>query len=171
MIQKGKVVFLGNDVPGGIERYYSCFPQEKGHISGNGKAKIHKIELMSNKNENIDHIHYMDDLFVHLYVTINPEIINPTISVIFKNRESQVVAQCISRFNNISIMNTGGLLHATVKLKEINFNPGVYFLTVIVMDEHRSEVLEQWYDILELKVLGRFIGYAPIQLKGEWSTE
>jgi len=171
VIQKGTVVFLGKDVYRGIERYYSCFPHGKGHISGNGKAKIHKIELKSNKNEKIGQIQYMDDLYIHLYATIDPKITNPTISIIFKNMESQLVAQCISQFNNIRIMNTGGLLHTAVKFKEINFNPGVYFITVIVLDEHRSEVLEQWYDILELKVLGRFIGYAPIQLKGEWSTE
>ena len=171
VIQKGEIVFLGNDVPGGIERYYYCFPQEKGHISGNGKAKIHKIELKSHKNEKLDKIQYMDDLYVHLYTTVDPEITNPAISIVFKNRESQLVAQCLSTFNDIRIVNTGGLLHTTVKLKEINFNPGVYFLTVIVWDERRSEILEQWYDILELKVFGRFIGYAPIQLIGEWSVE
>ena len=113
----------------------------------------------------------MDDLFVHLYATIDPEIPNPTISIIFKDRQAQLVAQCISRFNNILIKNTGGLLHTTVKFTEMNFNPGVYYLTVIVWDEHRSEILEQWYDMLELKVLGRFIGYAPIQLQGEWFIE
>jgi len=171
VLEKGKVAFLGDDVPAGIDRYYSCFPQGKGHISGSGKAKIHKIELKNDKNENIDQIHYLDDLYVHLYATVDCEITNPTISIIFKNRGAQLVAQCISLFNEVSIVNTGSLLHTSVKFKEMNFNPGVYYLTVIVWDEHRSEILEQWYDMFELKVVGRFIGYAPIQLQGEWAIE
>ncbi len=168
VMNHGKTVYHGNDVPKGIEHYYSIFENQKGIVTGNGKAIIHKIEFESKGKKDIECINYYDDLIVHLYITVSPEIENPVVTISFLSRELQFVAQCNSSFNDILIRNTGEPFQVMIKIPAINFNPGVYFMSAGVLDERQATILAQHYAIKGLKVQGNFAGLAPVQFVGEW---
>lgn len=171
VMKNGKAVYQGKDVPKGIDHYYSSFSSEKGVIIGNGRATIHKIELNSNGKRNVTEINYLDDLSISLHITINPEIIRPVFNISFLSQELQIIAQCNSSFNKIPIRNSGEPFQINIDFPSINFNPGIYLLSVAVTDEFRSEVLTQHYAIKKLKIIGNFIGLAPVQLIGQWNAE
>lgn len=171
VMDKGRVNFLGNNVPNGIAQYYSSFKIQKGVVSGSGKAKINKIEFESNGSKNVTVIKHMDELFVHLFSTIDPQYKFPTINIAFKDMTLQQFAQINSIHNKFQFDNAGELLHIIIKVPKINFNPGVYSLTISIMDEYRREILAIYDDIKELRVVGDFIGFTPVQMVGEWYIE
>lgn len=170
-LDSGKAIYLGNNVPTGIEYYYNCFDVNKEMIAGNGQAKIHKIEFESNGKRDINKINYMDGLLIHLFFTIDTAIKYPTINLSFENIGAQLVAQCNSINNKVRFYNKGEILHITIKLDKVNFNPGIYIVTAWVLDETRSTVLLQYSSPKELEISGEFIGYAPVQLIGEWHVK
>lgn len=170
LMKNGKAVYQGKDVPEGIENYYSSFEAKKGIITGSGRATIHSIELESNGKRGIQQINYIDDLTIHLHVTIDPKIENPVCNISFLSQELQIIAQCNSSFNRTTIRNISEAFQLAVKIPIINFNPGIYLLSVAITDEFRSEVLIQHYAVQTLEVLGNFIGLAPVQLKGLWEV-
>lgn len=171
VMKNGKAVYQGKDVPKGIDHYYSSFSSEKGVITGSGRATIHKIELHSNGKRNVTEINYLDDLSISLHITIDPEIIRPVFNISFLSQELQIIAQCNSSFNKTPIRNLGEPFQVNIDFPSINFNPAIYVLSVAVTDEFRSEILIQHYAIRQLKVLGEFVGLAPVQLTARWDTK
>ncbi len=171
VMNKGKVGYQGKDVPKGIEQYYSFFESKKGIITGSGRARIHKIELESNGKKHVGQINYLDDLSVNLNVTIDPEIKNPVFNISFLSQELQIIAQCNSSFNRISIPNPGEPFQVSANFPSMDFNPGIYLLSVAVSNESGSEVLIQHYAVKHLKIVGHFIGLAPVQLIARWDVK
>lgn len=167
VLNKGKIVYQGKDVPKGIEYYYSNFESLKNIITGTGRAKIHKIELESKNKNDVREINYLDDLTIHLHITIDADIKHPVIFVGFLNRGMQLIAQWSSLSNKVRIYNTGGQMHIKIYFPVLNFNPGVYLFSVSLLDEDQREILTYNYAIKELKVTGEFVGFAPVQLTGE----
>jgi lipopolysaccharide transport system ATP-binding protein len=169
LMKNGRAAYQGNDVPKGIEQYYLSFEGEKGIITGSGRATIHHIELQSNGQKGVNQIHCFDDLTIQLNVSIDSEIEKFICNISFLSQELQIVAQCNSLFNQISMQNDGELLEIKVGFPCLNFNPGIYLLSLAILDESLSEVLIQHYATMHLTVKGDFIGRAPIQLIGQWS--
>jgi lipopolysaccharide transport system ATP-binding protein len=171
VLNHGKATYTGEDVPKGINHYYSHFKATESIVTGSGRATIHKVELESKGEKDIKQINYLDDLTVHLYVTVDPEIKCPIVFISFLSQELQIIAQCSSLYNKVKLQNVGEPMHITVKFPAVNFNPGVYFLSASVLDETQREVLVYYYAIKELKVLGEFVSFAPIQLVGKWDVK
>ncbi|MEN8263809.1 MAG: ABC transporter ATP-binding protein [Nitrospirota bacterium] len=171
VINQGKLLYQGKNVPKGIDYYYSQFEGQKGIITGNGDASIHSIEFESNGEKGIDQINYLDDLNIHLNLSVDKKVKKPIVGISFLSQELQIVSQCTSNFNNVCIDNTGDQIKIKLNLPKINFNPGYYFISVYVTDETFRDILIQHYAIKELKVQGNFVGLAPIQLTGEWDIQ
>ncbi len=171
LMKNGKARYQGEDVPKGIEQYYSSFKAKTGIITGSGRAKIYDIKLESNGEKGIQQINYLDPLTVHLHISVDPEIIHPICNISFLSQELQIIAQCNSAFNNISFINQGKPLHVTINFPSVNFNHGVYFLSASIHDESLGEVLIQHYSIMSFMVKGPFVGLAPVQLKGGWDYD
>lgn len=171
LVNRGKTVYQGKDVPKGMEHYYSLFEQRTGIVTGSGRATIDSIDFESKGRRGVQQINYLDDLTVHLQASINPEIKNPVCNISFLSQELQIVAQCNSSMNQFSINNQSDSLEISVGFPAINFNPGVYVLSVAIFNESLSETLTQHYAITSLKVCGDFSGRAPIQLKGLWNCK
>ncbi len=171
VMNRGKAIYLNNDVPKGIELYYSTFKTQKGIITGNGRAAVHKIEFESKGKKDVRQINYLDDLTVHLQLTVDPEVKNPVVGIAFLSREQQIIAQCNSLFNKVHIDNTGGVLHIKLKFPEINLNPSLYSLSVHVSDENRLDVLTAYHAAKDLLISGDFVGRGHVQLTGEWDIK
>ncbi len=171
VMNHGKCKFQGKDVPKGIDFYYSHFETEEAIVAGSGRAVIREVEFESNGKKGITKINYLDELSIHIHSTIDQEVKYPNISVVFLTQELQNIVQCNSLFNGSKICNSGKEMHIVLRLGKINFNPGVYSLSIAVTEEQCGEVLAKYFNVKRLHVLGQFVGYAPIQLAAEWTVE
>jgi lipopolysaccharide transport system ATP-binding protein len=167
----GKSIFQERDVPKGIEHYYSQFKPQKGVITGNGRSTIHSVEFDSRGKKNVEKINYMDNLIIHFKIDVDPKISNFNVSISFLNAEQQVVIQSSSLFHKVFLHNTGKQMHVSVEFKEVNLNPSIYSLSISATDETRLEVLSAYHSVKDLQVIGEFIGFAPVQLIGNWEVE
>lgn len=171
VLNHGKAVYHGTDVPRGIDRYFSCFGSGKTVVTGSGRAEITSIDFESKGKSGVDTVNYLDDLTVRVKVTVNPEVRNPVFNLSFLNRDLQIVAQCNSSYNGRTITNTGSPMEVSVRLPSVSFNPGIYAVSVFVTDENTTEILAQHYAAKDLRVMGEFVGLAPVQFDGEWEIE
>jgi lipopolysaccharide transport system ATP-binding protein len=170
VMNHGKPEYYSYDVPKGIDLFYSHFKGEQSTVAGNGRATICHVEFESNGKKGIDCLNYLDHLSLHIHTTVDSAIKYPNISVVLLNQELQNIAQCHSYFNDFKIRNSGKDLHILLDLGKINLNPGLYSLEVAVTSENRGEVLCKVQNVLRLRVTGQFVGYAPVQLKGDWKV-
>lgn len=167
----GKAEYSGKEVPKGIGHYYSNFETVKGIVTGTGRATIHKIDFESNGEKGIRQINYMDDLSVCLNVSVDQDVKHPVVGITFLSQELHMIAQCVSLYNSVKFINSGEPLNITLKLPALNLNPGAYLLSAFVFEDNQKELLAQYFAIKELRVSGKFIGSAPVQLVGEWKVE
>jgi lipopolysaccharide transport system ATP-binding protein len=170
VMNHGKCEFQGKDVPKGIDLFYTFFEGEESSVSGSGRAVIHQIELESNGKKGIESINYLDELSIRMDVTIDSTVKYPSIAVAVLNQELQHVAQCISSFSGYQITNSGERMTVILNLGKINFNPGVYSLAMTVNSENLGEVLCRYDNVKKFRVVGRFYGYAPVQIIGDWKA-
>jgi len=169
VLSKGKSVFLGNDIPKGIDHYYTYFDNEEERVIGSGKAIIHSINLVANSGgEETDNINYLDNLTIHLKATIDKAYRNPNISIVIVTQELQNVMQCSSHINDITFNNVGQLSYISINLGTINLNPGVYSIHLTITSERRREILVRYHNIKFFTVKGKHVGFAPVQIKGKW---
>ena len=172
VMNQGRIGYKGDDVPAGIEKFYSQFAVMESKIAGSGHAKVCRIDLESdNGKKGINTIHHRDSLKIHIYMEIEKSVVHPNIVVSFFNEESQVIAQCNSFFDGFSFKNTGGLLHCILDVGIIEFNPGNYTIGITVTAEKLGEVLLKHLNALSFRVLGSFHGFAPIIISSQWFVD
>lgn len=173
LLNKGAVLYQGQDVSRGIEIYYSSFKSEKGTISGSGRAEIQSIKLTSNGNTEVPgkrfHINYLDDLTISLCIKADCSVDALSINVAFYDKELRSVAQVYSLNSDFRLVNDNDTLSIKVRIDQMNFNPGTYTLSLVLTDEQRGETLINYHAIRDFQVTGPFIGFSPIQIRGEWS--
>ncbi len=168
VMDKGKALYYGNDVPRGIEYYYSNLSPYEGTITGSGRAIIHRVELESKGRKAVETINYLDDLSVHVHASVDYKIQYPTFTVTFHNQALQQVSQWCSLFHGARIRNGGAILHLKVDFGKINLSPSVYFISVSITDSDNREVLTKHMAARRIQVTGDYVGYCPVQLVADW---
>ena len=173
VIHNSKTIYQGTNIPLGIENYYSLSGDIKCSISGSGKASIQDVkvyckEMQGAKSDSVK-LNYLDDLYIEVFFKLAVEVKNCIINIAFSNSDMRSVAQIYSNNCNFKIKNSGGLITTKVKIPSIQFNPGIYYITINIVDDRRGELLIRHQAIKSIHVTGTFIGYAPVQLQGQWS--
>ncbi len=168
VMNHGECAFQGKEISKGIDQYYTYFAAEKEWVGGSGKAVIHSIELESNDKKGVDTVEYLKDLIIHMDTSVEKSVMNPTISMVIVTQELQNVAQCSSFMNDIILENDGDRLLISLRLEKINFNPGRYVINITITAENQGEVLIKHQNIKTFNVTGKHIGFAPIQIFGNW---
>lgn len=171
LLQQGKIEFLGQDIARGIDIFYSNFQGEEGGlVSSSGDVTVHEIELESKGIKGVNEISFLDELKLHLSMTINSEIKSPNIGFTIMSQSLQPVAQCHSNFQEIPIKNDGNEIKVVVDLDKINLNPGIYSLTLSIQTEEMGKVLLKYYNFKKFKVVGNYFSHAPFILVGSWQV-
>ncbi|WP_394698329.1 ABC transporter ATP-binding protein [uncultured Desulfobacter sp.] len=173
VLNKGDVLFQGKDVPQGIEMYYSNFDSEKSNISGSGRAKIMNIRLFSQgRGEERDKrfvITYLQDMMIEMDLEIDPSIKVGNVNIAVFDKELRGVAQVYSLNSDFRLLNDREKMSIRVSIPELNLNPGIYTLSFIITDEQRGETLINHHAVKDFQVIGSFIGFTPVQIRGQWS--
>ena len=172
VLDKGSAIYQGNDIPTGIETYYSQFLGTESSISGSGKASIQNTKIYT-EHESIDKeglvkIDYLKNLYIELTFSLDPSIKDAVINIAFFDKEMRGAAQCYSSNCKFYIRNTGGLIQTRVKIPNLQLNPGIYDISFIIVDGRRGETLINYHAAEKFQVIGSFIGFAPVQFQGEW---
>jgi len=170
VMQKGHSKYIGDKISHGIELYFSKFERQEKIISGSGKATINNISLEDHKGKETKQINYLDSLTINLLINVESEIKRPVIYIGFLTQESRLIAHCCSEYNNVTIHNTGETMNVLVTFPEMNFNPGIYAVSIAIYNEEQTEILTHHFSVKELRISGVFVGVAPIQLNGKWTT-
>lgn len=173
LLNKGEVIYQGQDVPKGIEAYYENFESESSMVSGSGRAEILSTQLSSNGKVEVTGerftVKYLDDLTIELYIRADSSIDTLNVNVAFFDKELRGVAQIYSNNSDFRLLNDKETLRVKVHVDQVNFNPGIYTLSLILTDQKRGETLINHHAIKNFHVTGPFIGFTPVQLRGDWS--
>lgn len=167
ILNKGEIEFLGNDVGKGIQQYNELFKKNNEIITGNNKAKLISLELMKD-GKIADEFEYGEKMEIFLGLCVDKEISKPIVNITILNQFLDIVAQCDSSFNDIDINNPGGEILMGITLDNILLNPGIYYLSISIMDKDRYQTLIQHYASRCFKVRGPNLGIAPLLLKASW---
>ena len=173
LMNKGQTLYQGRDVPEGIETYYSNFQSEAGMVSGSGRAEILATRLFSNGKAEVSGerftVDYLDDLTIELDIRADRSIDALNVNIAFFDKELRGVAQIYSINGDFRLLNDQETLTVRAHVDQLNFNPGVYTLSLILTDEKRGETLINYHAVKDFQVTGSFIGFTPIQFRGDWS--
>ena len=173
LLNKGQAEFQGGDVPKGIEKYYSNFASENCLISGSGRAEILEVRLFSGGNSEIAGerfiVSYLDDLTIELDLRADRSVEALNINIAFFDKELRGVAQIYSLNSDFRLVNDRDMLSVSVNVGELNLNPGIYTLSFVITDESRGETLINHHAVKDFQVVGSFIGFTPVQIRGKWA--
>lgn len=171
VLHKGEKIFQGKEVDAGIDSYLSSFTPKEAIISESKNVYIHLITVASGNKKNIETINYLDNLTLYFEVTIDSSIKFPVLYINIANQSLQTVAQCSSSYNKFKFRNSGKRSVVTANLGSMNLNPGIYNLSLGILDDGHGEVLARHMNFKTFKVTGDFLGYAPMQINGKWSVD
>ena len=172
VVDKGKALFHGENVPEGIEKYYSSFDSQKGDISGSGRAELFDIRLFSEgRDEEKDKrfvVHYLHDMMIELDMKIDSSIKAGNVNIAISDSTLRGVAQIYSLNSDFRLLNDSKMISVRVTIPKLNLNPGIYTLSIAITDEQRGETLINHHSAKNFQVVGSFVGFTPVQIRGEW---
>jgi len=168
-LDKGKQLYWGNEVAAGIRQYSTQSVKElRCELSGNGLAKVHDLVFETNGKKSTDVVKYGELLAINCEATVDKKIENPGIAFAFLTPDMRIVAQCVSYFNEIEIMNDGSRMNIRVDLGPCTLAPGVYWLMVAIQGNELGEILVRYMNYKKIEIHGWFNSYCPIQMTGNW---
>ena len=171
VLSNGSVVYAGQEIGEAVSHYYNSSPVARPQFDfSDGRAQIHKVDVESHGEINPNVINYRDPVRLHIYATVDPSIRNPTAAFILTSEDSVEVLSCNSFVDEFTIPNNGNSMKLTVSLDELPLNPGTYSIRVGIQADGFGEVLARRDNVATLNVKGPLKVYAPVLLKGEWST-
>ena len=109
-----------------------------------------------------------EDYNSYFYRKILKEYDEFIVSLSFASKEMNLIAQCHSKYNNVTISNDGNDKIISIEIPNISLNPGEYYLNIIVFNAENNRQLCWHYAERIITVSGEFIGGAPVQYIGKW---
>lgn len=175
VMTKGEPVFHSADIAGGISYYYDLFDMKPGNFTGSGEAEIESIFLSSgdkiSKNSEQFEIRHGDELNVHLELKINKPLIQPSIGLMFYDKEQRNFGEVFNFNDMISIDKAEGMISFIARFRKIQFGQGVFSITVGLTefpDGIRKSVFRM-QSAIYFRVFSKIHGWAPMQFEPEWT--
>lgn len=172
VLNRGKVVYQGENIPEGIDCYYGQFDESESTTAGTGRANLHKMHLFSNDSlgspNEVLTVGHLSHLSLEMVLSVETPIKRVQLSLLFYDRETRGIAQCNSENGVLRITNEGLPIRLLVSIPQVPFNPGRYSLSITVTDEETGEILLSRHAAKQFHVTGSFFGFTPIQLDGRW---
>ena len=170
VMQQGKDKFHSNNVPKAIEKYLGLFDSAESKIMEFGESKITNIKLSARRIDDYYEIEFGNDLTIQFDASIEHRFKELEVNVTILSHGLEVVAQCNSKYNNMGIVNLYQQTHFSVKIPNLNLNPGSYYISLSIVDAVTNDILCWHHASIKLTVSGNFFGGAPIQFIGEWNN-
>ena len=177
VLEKGKSVFLDNDVSNGINLFYSKFGGKIMNVESNNKAKLEKIWI--EREDGIietlnDNIVIPSGMAIKVFLRIKSfvKIKRPEIYLAFYDREQRNFAE-VNNFPQNSLDNS--LNPDDEKVFQIQFGPmdlaqGLFSITVALGENDKStrENIFRIQSAIYFQVTNAQHGWAPFQFQPKW---
>jgi lipopolysaccharide transport system ATP-binding protein len=176
VLNAGKVEFSGNDVPAGIDYYYTRFERPDQTVSGSGKAVISDVQVFSGQRRasagEMLLLNYGDDLSIQMGLSLDSLVSQPAIRIVIWDQELRPVVDCFSPFSGFEI-NPKSSSRIKLHLINLQLNMGVYSIAIVVVDlsNNCGEVLSRIDHAAHFQVKTTYTSWAPVLLRGEWKAE
>ncbi|EOZ93755.1 Teichoic acid export ATP-binding protein TagH [Indibacter alkaliphilus LW1] len=178
VFEKGKSKYVGEDVPEGINIYYSKFGSRITNFYNHEKATLEAIwiERPDSKMDEINGnklVPYGSSIKLKFRIKTNLAINSPLFYLAFFDREQRNFAEVIqSESDLISNLNLekGKFHEFEVMFEEIRFSQGVYSITLSMSGIllNSRETIFRIQSAIYFQVTGEIHGWAPIQLQPQF---
>jgi lipopolysaccharide transport system ATP-binding protein len=156
LINEGKIRKIGavNEV---IDTYISDYHQENNGIAdlwnytkrkGSQKVKLKRVELHNQNDKITGTFHIKDDLCIHLFFESFQLIRNVKIIVEIYESSGEKVCSIYDSDSDFRLKNVLGNIHVSLKIKDLRFYPGKYYISVSLNSEIFNYKLD-YYDEIE----------------------
>ncbi len=177
VLNQGKSVFQGTEVSEGISFYYNYFDYKIGNFVGSDQAEIADIFLTSgvrtSNTEETFEIRHGEELSIHLKIKINRPITNPSIGLIFYDKEQRNFGEVMNFRDSLEIEHATGMLEVTATFPAVEFGQGIFSITIGLSanSENIRTSVFRIQSAIYFKVLSKKHGWAPMQFTPEWKIE
>lgn len=175
VLNQGRSVYYGENVPQGIDQYYAQFDSTPAIVVGPGRVEIQQVILSSNKQatrtDGILQLNYLDPMTIRVRVKLSEPTNGLGLSVLFYDRETRGVAQASSQAGQLNVASSSQQAELCVDLPQVPFNPGRYTLSLTLLEEATGQVLTTHHNSAEFQVYGLFFGFTPVQLEAVFRVE
>ena len=172
LLDSGKSVCQGSDVPGAINLYYGMFTNKNGDFIGTDKAKLQTVRLASNgkyaTGKQVLQVKYGDELKIILKIAIDKTIRQPHLYIAFYDKEQRGFAEIYSSNENFLFENKSGHIETEVTIPAINFSQGLYSIAIALSAKRGGTVIFRQQSVIYFQVTGTQHGWVPIQLPAAW---
>ena len=167
VMNKGECAYYGDEVSRGISIYQS-FQGEPVSSVYSDKASFEEVIIMDEYGIEQSEIRYGDSLHLGLVLKADKAYPSVDVNILILNQDLQTIMQCSSLFSGYEINNTGRGIRIRVNLGRIYLNSGYYALTLGITSKFHGENLAKYTNIRRFRVISHALGYAPIQIPGNW---
>jgi len=171
-LSNGEAVFVG-DPARGIDTYLRSVDASDriAHRSiGTGEAAIERFAVLDEAGDPTDQSQYGRPYRISMDVTVSSAYEEYEVSITMMSRAQELVAQCHSGANRQRCRNTGQAQHIEIAFDAQLLNPERYWINVVVFDVSATRHLCWELAIASFSVVGGFVGSAPVQLIGRWTS-
>ena len=169
LLNKGKNIFLGNNVVKGIEMYYEQFPNEKTQIIGDKGIILNNCHIHSQSA--VNKVNYLDDLFIEIDFTLKKENCVDVLSIEIFDEDLKFIAECFIDLPNVKKISKKNN-KITVLLPKLQLSSGKYSVTIIFCKRRKEspngQFITQYRSIAEFFVNNSITcTHAPFLIPGE----
>lgn len=167
LLNRGQKIFQGTP-PQAIAEYNALFEIDRKKVRGNEVADIDNLILLDHNNCVCDTFDWRDRFVVEFDLSVSKKHKEVSLSFTFMGQDGATAAQCHSSYNSVKIENAYKSNRVRLEIDNLNLNPGVYYLNLIVYDKTDNRQLLWLYADRKFEVVGNFCGGASVQLMGHW---
>ncbi len=167
VIHQGAQQFLGGVAPG-IEEYSRLFRRHEKRVLGTGEARIENLRLVDENGNESNSFAHDSPLKMVLDVAADARYERVHLSVSVGTPDMQLVAQCHSGNDGVTLRNTGEPQRIELTIPRLPLSPGQYYLGLIVYDERGIRPLAWHYAAEQIHVSGAAVCSAATLWHADW---
>ena len=172
VLDHGRVVYHGNDVPRGIEHYHSLFEKTTASSGIGEGARIHKVSIVGDDQlppaaDDTPRIGYMQAVRLAIDLEIDSPNSHARISILFYDRETRGIAELKMADK---AFRGSGRKRVEASIAGLPFSPGRYIIAVSLLDADSGDILHTRHNTAEFQLEGDDFGQTPVLLEGSWTV-
>lgn len=167
LLNRGRNVFHG-EPPQAIAEYNSLFEHKGKVVRGDENTEVENISLLDHDNVACDSFDWCALFVLEFDLHVSRQYEEVSLSATFMGLDGALAAQCHSSYNNVKLKCSGKSKRVRLEIDNLDLNPGVYYLNLIVYDKTDNRQLYWLYAGKKFEVVGNFCGGASVQFKGRW---
>jgi len=170
LMDKGKTIFQGLDVPKAIDRYYEKFKSnDRITIFDEGSLELVETSLVDAKTGNeISELNWGADLKLYFKFNLKKKISMPMFNIIIFDKEQRPVAILEKNNSKANLSITENEIEFFTLHKNVQLSKGVYFISIAVIKSGTKEHLLRVNDVLSFQILNEREVWMPFMLKTEY---